>query len=99
MVEYDDFPPTVDKQSPVELLQKSKTGSMGGAAGTTLLSERAIDLAGVPGLAYSFRTASGAVADFRTYYTNRRLYQTLVITTGGYTAIFRDAFLDSFKIK
>lgn len=84
--------------SPQARLEASRDGVVKSVEGT-LLSDHAISLNGISGRAYTARsTKDGALYDIQSYYTGRRLYQVLALTSAGKTAAFRDAYMTSFRI-
>jgi hypothetical protein len=95
MVFYNDYPPGVATDEPSAVLGRARDGI---ANGKTLISDTAIDMNGIPGRAFLVRGPDGFSYDVRQYFTARRLYQVMIVTTQGYTAKYRDPFMNSFII-
>ena len=71
----------------------------GAAAGKTLLTDTAIVLDGAPGRAFTTRDSKGWQYDVHQFFVNKRLYQLIIVTNKGYTATYRDTFMNSFHLK
>jgi len=95
MVFYNDYPPGVATDAPTAVLGRARDGI---ANGKTLVSDSAIDLDGIPGRAFVARGTDGFTYDIRQFFTERRLYQVMIVTSQGYTAKYRDPFMNSFSI-
>jgi hypothetical protein len=95
---YSDFPSDRADQPASEVLQGAKAAGVKSAGGS-LLSENTIRLGDATGLAFTVHTPDGSFIESHMYYVNGRLYQLMTLAAAGYTATFRDAFMNSFKIK
>ena len=95
---YEDYPSSeMINIPPAKALSNVRDGD---AAGHALFYDVAISLNGVPGRAFTVKDPSGKLfIDVRIFYLNQRLYQLNVITGPSYTAVYRDSFMDSFKIE
>lgn len=91
---YEDFPPSYTKGAPQDFLVARRDTF---AKGKTLLSDKAINLNGIPGRQY---TASDDRQNFtvRLFLQGSRLYTLFVVSTKGTTATQAAQFLDSFQI-
>ena len=95
VVIYEDFPPSYTKGAPQDFLVARRDTF---AKGKTLLSDKAINLNGVPGREY---TASDDQQNYsvRLFLQGSRLYTLFVVSTKGTTATQASQFLDSFQIQ
>jgi hypothetical protein len=93
---YQDLPPDVDISRADEILEAKRDGSVGEQQ---LVSDAPLSLNGVPGRAYTIAKADGTLIVVHEFLTGPRLYQLIVVTSKGYTAPNRDAFLNSFAIR
>ena len=95
-VTYGDYPPKYTNGAPQDFLASTRDSVL---TGKTLVSDKAIDLNGIPGREF---TASD---DQQNYYTMRqflqgsRLYTVFVISAKGTTAALASQFLNSFQIQ
>jgi hypothetical protein len=96
MLMYNDYPPNVGNEPPQTLLERFRDGSL---AGKTLITDRPISLHGVPGRAFTARDKEGWNYDVRQFYQDHRLYQLIIVVNKGYTATYRDQFMNSFVIE
>jgi hypothetical protein len=95
VVIYEDFPPSYIKGTPQDFLVARRDTF---AKGKTMLSDKAINLNGVPGREY---TASDDQQNYsvRLFLQGSRLYTLFVVSTKGTTATQASQFLDSFQIQ
>jgi predicted Zn-dependent protease len=95
VVIYEDFPPSYTKGAPQDFLAARRDTFM---KGKTLLSDKAIDLNGIPGREYK---ASDDQQNYtvRLFLQGSRLYTLFVVSPKGATATQASQFLDSFKIE
>jgi hypothetical protein len=96
MVIYSDYPADLANDPADVVLKQCQDGAV---KGKTLLTDRNIDLNGVPGRAYTAVDSDGSKFDVHEYFVNKRLYQVMVVADKGYTAPYRDLFMNSFTIK
>jgi hypothetical protein len=96
MLMYNDYPPNVGNDPAQTMLERFRDGAV---AGKTLLTDQAISLNGVPGRAFTSVDKDGWDYDVRQYYQGHRLYQLIIVTNKGYSAAYRDQFMNSFAIK
>lgn len=94
VVMYTDFTGDAAAEDAQTHLQNIETDFF---ANKTRLSERAVDLNGVPGRAY---TAADSQHNYtmRDFVTGTRVYWVIVVTSKGYTAPQANRFLNSFRI-
>ena len=92
---YEDFPPSYTKGAPQDFLVARRDIF---AKGKTLLSDKAIDLNGIPGREYK---ASDDQYNYtaRVFLQGSRLYTLYVVSSKGTTATQASQFLDSFQIQ
>jgi hypothetical protein len=95
VVIYEDFPPGYIKGATQDFLAARRDTF---AKGKTMLSDKAIDLNGIPGREYK---ASDDQYNYtvRLFLQGTRLYTLFVVSTKGTTATQAAQFLDSFKIE
>jgi len=95
VVIYEDFPPSYIKGAPQDFLTARRDTFM---KGKTMLSDKAIDLNGVPGREY---TASDDQQNYtvRLFLHGSRLYTLFVVSSKGTTATQASQFLNSFQIQ
>ena len=95
VVIYEDFPPSYTKGVPQDFLIARRDSF---AKGKTMLSDKAIDLNGVPGREY---TASDDQQNYtvRLFLQGSRLYTLFVVSSKGTTATQASQFLNSFRIQ
>jgi len=93
-VTYDDYPPDSANDAPQVALAESRDAWV---KGMTLVSDKAIDLNGIPGREW---TASNDHANLtaRQFLKGFRLYSVAVASSKGTTATLTSQFLNSFKI-
>lgn len=96
MLMYNDYPANFANGAPADLLIKFRDGAL---KDKTLVSDAPITLDGVPGRAFTTKDSDGWLYDVHHFFINKRLYQLIIVTAPGYTATFRDTFMNSFKIK
>jgi hypothetical protein len=96
MLMYNDYPPDAANLAPEVMLEGFRDGA---SAGKTLLTDTAITLDGVPGRAFTTIDKDGWLYDVHQFFVNKRLYQLIIVTNKGYTATYRDTFMNSFHIK
>jgi hypothetical protein len=96
MLMYNDYPPAYANGAPADMLIKFRDGA---TADKTLLTDQVITLGGIPGRAFTTKDKDGWLYDVHHFFLNKRLYQLIIVTAPGYTATYRDAFMDSFKIQ
>ncbi len=97
-VTYTDYSPDViASASPQVLLQRAEERFV---TGKTLLSERVIDLDGIPGRAYTATDSDGNFYTAHEFLAGTRIYQVLVLTTKSNFPSGQDngQFLNSFVI-
>jgi hypothetical protein len=94
-VMYDDYPPDSTNEAPQVALARSRDVWV---KGMTLVSDKAIDLNGIPGREW---TASNDHANMtaRQFLQGSRLYSVVVLSSKGATATLTSQFLNSFKIQ
>ncbi len=95
MVFYNDYPAGYATDGAPAVLARARDAI---AEGKTLLTDTAIDYNGVPGRAFTVHGPDGFGYDIRQYLDGQRLYQVMIVTSSGYTAKYRDAFMNSFKL-
>jgi hypothetical protein len=95
MLMYNDYPPAYANGAPADMLIKFRDGA---TADKTLLSDAPISLGNVAGRAFTTKDKDGWLYDVHHFFLNKRLYQLIIVTAPGYTAQYRDAFMNSFKI-
>jgi hypothetical protein len=95
IVDYADYPPKYTKGGPQDVLAASRNDFV---AGMTLVSDKAIDLNGVPGREF---TASDDQSNHtvRMFLKGQRLYWVIIVSSKGMTATLASQFLNSFKIQ
>ena len=95
LVGYSNLAPDVATKVAESVLQGTENGFW---PGTTLLSNQAIDLDGVPGRAI---TAADAEYNYTAhdFLVGTRFYRLCVTTSKGYTATQADQFMNSFRIQ
>jgi hypothetical protein len=95
LVVYSNLAPDVAAKVAEAVLQGTENGFW---PGTTLLSNQAIDLDGVPGRAI---TAADAEYSYTAhdFVVGTRFYRLCVTTSKGYTATQADQFMNSFRIQ
>ena len=95
VVIYEDFPPSYTKGAPQDFLVARRDTF---AKGKTLLSDKAINLNGIPGREW---TASNDHANLTTrqFLQGSRLYTVSVASSKGTTATQASQFLNSFQIQ
>jgi hypothetical protein len=96
MLMYNDYPPNYANGAPADVLIRFREGA---TADKTLLTDQVIALNGIPGRAFTAKDKDGWLYDVHHYFLNKRLYQLIVVTAPGYTAAFRDQFMNSFQIR
>jgi hypothetical protein len=96
MLMYNDYPPDAANLAPEVMLEGFRDGA---ATGKTLLTDAAITLDGVPGRAFTTKDKDGWLYDVHQFFVNKRLYQLIIVTNKGYTASYRDTFMNSFRIR
>jgi len=100
MLMYNDYPSNYANGAPLDMLIKFRDGAV---AGKTLLTDQPISLSTplgtVPGRAFTTKDTDGWLYDVHHFFLNKRLYQLIIVTAPGHTAIYRDAFMNSFQIK
>lgn len=95
LVCYNDYPPGVADDGAVAVLQRVRDAVV---AQNTVLNDSAVELNGVTGRQFAYRTADGTTFYDRDFSQGRRLYQLIVVTGSGFTAKDADAFMSSFAI-
>jgi hypothetical protein len=92
---YEDFPPSYTKGAPQDFLAARRDTFM---KGKTQLSDKAIDLNGIPGREYK---ASDDQSNYtvRLFLQGSRLYTLFVVSAKGATATQASQFLNSFQIQ
>ncbi len=95
LVGYSNLAPDVAAKVAETVLQGTENGFW---PGTTLLSNKVIDLDGVPGRAI---TAADAEYNYAAhdFLVGTRFYRLCVTTSKGYTATHADQFMNSFRIQ
>ena len=96
MLMYNDYPPNYANGAPADMLIKFREGA---TADKTLISDQIISLNGVPGRAFTTKDKDGWFYDVHHFFLNKRLYQLIIVTAPGHTALYRDEFMNSFQIK
>jgi hypothetical protein len=95
MLMYNDYPANYANGAAADMLLKFRDGAI---ADKTLLTDASIWLGSVPGRAFTTKDKDGWIYDVHHYFLNKRLYQLIIVTAPGYTANYRDEFMNSFKI-
>jgi hypothetical protein len=99
-VMYNDFPSNYANGPAETQLKASRDVAVASAgAGAKLLSDSAISLNGVPGRAFMVQNNDGYNIAAHFYLVNHRMYQVLTVASKGHSAVNRDAFMNSFKIR
>jgi hypothetical protein len=96
MVMYNDYPPGFVKDTPQTALTRTRDGAV---KGKTLLTDREINLNGVPGREFTAAGPDGYSYEVRQYLKDQRLYQLIVVTNKNFEAKVRTAFMNSFEIR
>jgi hypothetical protein len=96
MLMYNDYPPAYANGAASDMLTKFRDGAV---AGKTLLTDAPMWLGTVPGRAFTTKDSDGWLYDVHHFFLNKRLYQLIIVTAPGHTAIYRDQFMNSFKIQ
>jgi hypothetical protein len=95
MLMYNDYPPNYANGAPADMLVKFRDGA---TADKTLLTDQTISLGSVPGRAFTTKDKDGWLYDVHHFFLNKRLYQIIIVTAPGYTATYRNSFMNSFQI-
>lgn len=94
-VMYNDYPANYADGDPQSVLATTRDGVIGGK---TLLSDKAINLNGVPGREFTARDGPWGFA-VRQFLKGKRLYQLIVVSSNDHPATRTSDFFNSFKIE
>ena len=94
MVMYNDYPSDYATDSPQQVLLATRDGAAGGRK---IVSDRVIELNGVPGRAFTV-SGDGWVFTIRQFLAGKRLYQLIVVSDTAHPAPHALEFMRSFRI-